>query len=143
MNIRSITFMPYGDLWKLQRRLLTQHLNPRVVDRFQPYQYKSMQTLLRSFLHDPHKFYKNLKRSVGTKLVFLTTPVCLLMGSIHYRYSASIILSATYAYEVAPENDTLIGLNEQAESFTIKPGTPGASAVDLFPIRTLDHYRFK
>ena len=51
------------------------------------------------------------------------------------RYSASIILAATYGYDMDPNDDPLVKLSDQAESVIIKPGPPGASPVDLFPFR--------
>lgn len=57
------------------------------------------------------------------------------------RFAASTILLATYGYEVTPDNDPLVKLNEVVDRLLFHPGAPGTTAMDLFPLRkTLIYY---
>ncbi|KAL5492942.1 hypothetical protein ACEPAI_4390 [Sanghuangporus weigelae] len=111
VRIRSATFMPYGEKWRSHRRLLQQYLNPRAVAQFRPIQTKCVRSLLNDLLIDPNDFWKHVR-----------------------QFAASAVLSATYGYTPAREQDPLIVLNNHSESAIIKPGPPGATMIDLFPM---------
>ncbi|EJC99757.1 uncharacterized protein FOMMEDRAFT_93027, partial [Fomitiporia mediterranea MF3/22] len=51
------------------------------------------------------------------------------------RYATSLILLATYGHKVSSEDDELVALNVFAEYVILKPGPPGTTIVDVFPIR--------
>lgn len=123
--------MPYGDLWRLHRRLMQQYLNSRAVVTFRPHQLRSTQSLLDDLLQNPNEFWKHIKRWVVLLLLHLIK----LTEDFTVRFSASSVLSATYGYSVEPENDPLVKLNTHAEEVVVKPGPPGATLVDFFPIR--------
>ncbi|KAH8104354.1 cytochrome P450 [Phellopilus nigrolimitatus] len=110
VKLRSVTFIPYGDLWRRHRRLIQQYFNPRSVVSLRPHQVRSVHDLLEDLLQKPEDFY------VKTK-----------------RYAASSILSATYGHQVALEDDPVMKLNTHSESVIVRPGAPGATLVDLFP----------
>ncbi|PAV19382.1 cytochrome P450 [Pyrrhoderma noxium] len=110
VKIRSVTFMRYGDLWRLHRRLLQQYLNMRAVVAFQPHQAKAAANLLIDLAEEPVNFPDKIK-----------------------RFSASAVLCSTYGYYVLPKDDPLIALNTHSEGTIIRPGPPGSTLVDLFP----------
>ena len=134
VKIRSVTFMRYGDLWRLHRRLLQQYLNMRAVVAFQPHQAKAAANLLIDLAEEPVNFPDKIKRWV-TNLIFPISAIVV----IRYRFSASAVLCSTYGYYVLPKDDPLIALNTHSEGTIIRPGPPGSTLVDLFPFRKLLH----
>ncbi|KAL5536335.1 hypothetical protein ACEPAF_156 [Sanghuangporus sanghuang] len=110
--ITDLCFLPFSDeKWRSHRRLLQQYLNPRAVAQFRPIQTKCVRSLLNDLLTDPDDFWKHVR-----------------------QFAASAVLSATYGYTPARKEDPLIMLNNHSESAIIKPGPPGATMVDLFPM---------
>ncbi|EJD04922.1 cytochrome P450 [Fomitiporia mediterranea MF3/22] len=110
VRFRSATFMPYGDTWRLYRRLMQQYLNPRAVLALRPMQTKCVHDLLQDLLTEPNDFWRNIK-----------------------RFAASAVLSATYGYQVKPKDDPIMNLHEHSESAIGLRGPYGTMAADLFP----------
>ncbi|PAV19370.1 cytochrome P450 [Pyrrhoderma noxium] len=110
LKLRSVTFLSYGELWKLHRRLLTQQLNPRAIDIYQPWQVQSTVDLLKELLEAKDDFWTCSK-----------------------KFAASSVLLATYEHQVTQKDDPLVEANEYTEQLLVKPGAPGTTAVDLFP----------
>ncbi|EJC99766.1 cytochrome P450 [Fomitiporia mediterranea MF3/22] len=111
VKVRSVTFMPYGDTWRLHRRLLQQYLNPRAVLAFRPLQTRLVRDLVQDLYLEPDAFWRHIK-----------------------RFAASAVLSATYGYQVERRDDPLMKLNEFSENAVARAGPPGTTLVDLFPI---------
>ncbi|KAI5120722.1 hypothetical protein M0805_006428 [Coniferiporia weirii] len=111
VKLRSVTLLPYGNLWRLHRRLLQQYLNPRAVTSHQPLQTNEARSLLVKLLDDPEDFSMQIK-----------------------KFAASTILSVTYNYHIAPEGDPLVKYIEQSRPVIFGPGAPGTTLVDLCPI---------
>ena len=61
-----MTFLSYGELWKLHRRLLTQQLNPRAIDIYQPWQVQSTVELLKELLEAKDDFWTCSKKCVDS-----------------------------------------------------------------------------
>lgn len=123
--------MPYGDLWRMHRRLMQQYLNSRAVVSFRPHQLQSTHNLLEDLLQNPNEFWRHMKRLVALLLLHLLN----LIKDFTIRFTASAVLSATYGYSVTPENDPLVKLIAHASKLAVNPGLHGATLVDLFPIR--------
>ncbi|THH03724.1 hypothetical protein EW145_g6055 [Phellinidium pouzarii] len=111
VKLRSVTLLPYGDLWRLQRRLLQQYLNPRAVTCLRPLQIDGVRSLLHDLLGKPQDFWAQIK-----------------------MYSASTILSVAYGHHVKSEDDPLTKLIEKSRPVVFGPGAPGTTLVDLCPI---------
>ncbi|EJC99758.1 cytochrome P450, partial [Fomitiporia mediterranea MF3/22] len=56
VKIQSLTFMPYGSLWRTHRKLMHHYLNTRGVDELQPAMLQSVRTLLEDLLIAPDEF---------------------------------------------------------------------------------------
>ncbi|EJD04923.1 cytochrome P450 [Fomitiporia mediterranea MF3/22] len=115
LKIRSATFMPYGDTWRLYRRLMQQYLNPRAVVMFRPMQTSCVHDLLQDLLSEPNDFWRIIKRRVK-----------------HFLFAASTVLSATYGYQVERKDDPIMKLHERTDG-SVGRFLSGTTFVDLFP----------
>ncbi|KIJ18569.1 hypothetical protein PAXINDRAFT_167162 [Paxillus involutus ATCC 200175] len=107
----GIIFMPYGDTWRLHRRLYHQALNSEVSLTYRPMQLRKARQLLLNLLDDPKRF-----------------PVHL------YTYSSSIVVSIVYGHDPAPTNDPLVGLAEKGMEAIVKCARPETAALlQIFP----------
>ncbi|KDR82762.1 hypothetical protein GALMADRAFT_238276 [Galerina marginata CBS 339.88] len=102
---------PYGDEWRIHRRLLQQSLRPLA-----SLTYRSIQT-----------------RKVNDMLYgILTNPEDL---SEHYKtFAAATIMSIVYGHDIAPKNDYFVTLSEAAVKRLSEAIFPGARAVNALPI---------
>ena len=66
-----MTFLSYGELWKLHRRLLTQQLNPRAIDIYQPWQVQSTVDLLKELLEAKDDFWTCSKKCVDSFIIII------------------------------------------------------------------------
>ena len=62
LKIRSATFMPYGNAWRVHRRLFQQYFNARAVVALQKFQVKAAQDLLYDLLLDRKSIWLHVKR---------------------------------------------------------------------------------
>ncbi|KAH7126489.1 cytochrome P450 [Dactylonectria estremocensis] len=105
-------FMPYGEHWRILRKLSHAALNFSTTATYRPIQDFESKQLLYEFLHakDDMAFY-----------------------DMNRRYSASVIMTVTYGHRVADWNDPYIKkIYEVLEHFTLM-SEPGAWLVDAFP----------
>ena len=73
LKLRSVTFLSYGELWKLHRRLLTQQLNPRAIDIYQPWQVQSTVELLKELLEAKDDFWTCSKKCVDSFFIIISS----------------------------------------------------------------------
>lgn len=106
---KRILLMPYGDLWRRERKIMHQILNVNQKAIFEPYQDLESRTLLFQYLKTPHLF-----------------------GEAHARYSNSIIMSVVFGRRSKLEDPDLVELLGTAEEF-VKFLIPGSSFVDMLP----------
>lgn len=112
MKIISATFLQYGEEWRKHRRMIQQYFNTRAIIAYRPQQEHEVNSLLEDLRRDPKDFRRHVK-----------------------RFTASMMLTAAYGYEVATIDDPYVGLVERTNHLIFAPGQPGSSMVDLFPFR--------
>ncbi|KIK93828.1 hypothetical protein PAXRUDRAFT_828579 [Paxillus rubicundulus Ve08.2h10] len=104
-------FMPYGDTWRLHRRIYHQALNSEAALNYRPMQLKKAHHMLLNLLDDPKRFPAHL-----------------------YTYSSSIIVSIVYGYAPAPTNDPLVEFAKKGMAAIVKAARPGTAALlKMFP----------
>ena len=55
----TFALMPYGNLWRIHRRLMNRFFNPSVVNRFDDEIYKAVNVFLRRLSESPERFLKH------------------------------------------------------------------------------------
>ncbi|KAN0084466.1 Cytochrome P450 [Tylopilus felleus] len=80
-------FLPYGDQWRLHRRIFHQTFRPDVVHRFLPSQHRKGCHLLRRLFEKPEQFEDHV-----------------------FEYTAGIIMNSTYDYDPASSKDELLDI---------------------------------
>jgi len=105
------TSMPYGNEWRMHRKMFLQEFNPSTVTRYHPQEIKYTHKLLKRLLENPDDFMTHIRHIPG-----------------------ALILSIAYGIEAQEENDFfLTTAGKAADSFTMAL-RPGAYLVDTFPI---------
>ncbi|EIW86004.1 cytochrome P450 [Coniophora puteana RWD-64-598 SS2] len=101
LGIGKLTgFIPYSDEWRLHRRLYAQSFRQDVVPRYRPLQQQMSIKLLQALLRTPEDFEEHIE-----------------------MYSASVILSAVYGYDVSSKHDPLFSIVQHANDVVMKHGT--------------------
>ena len=63
MNLSmSLTLMPYGPLWRKQRRLFDEFFHRNAVTKYQPIQRQEVQAFLRRLLVTPDNFFHHIRQ---------------------------------------------------------------------------------
>jgi len=103
--------MPYGDTWRLHRRIYHQAMNSEVAVSYQPMQCTKARQLIVNLAEDPQRF------------------------SVHFHtYSTSIVMSIVYGYNIQPTNDPYVEYAEQGTRAIAKAVDPKRAALlRLFP----------
>ncbi|KAF8558411.1 cytochrome P450 [Imleria badia] len=96
---------PYGDEWRSQRRIFHQAFRAEAALAFRPVQLRKARQLVLDILVAPRDFYKHIQ-----------------------RFSAAVIMSIVYDYEVALDHDHLVELFERGNTLALENLTPEASA---------------
>lgn len=107
----DIVFVPYGDLWRAQRKMLHQTFHTTASHKFHPHMQKNAHYLLRQFLKRPGDVIPNLRHMAG-----------------------KTIMDIAYGLEVQDENDPYTKLAEEANRTVLEACVPGAFLVDSIPI---------
>ncbi|EKM55873.1 uncharacterized protein PHACADRAFT_209385 [Phanerochaete carnosa HHB-10118-sp] len=107
---RNFSLLPYGDGWRIRRRLFHQQFRPMAVPHYHPMQVKGVHGLLRSLLDSPEHFRDHLR--------FMT---------------AKIILNIVYAFDVQP-GDHRVELVEKGVKTAMDIIAAGVYLVDVIPI---------
>ncbi|KAJ5801987.1 uncharacterized protein N7503_004437 [Penicillium pulvis] len=106
---KRMLLMPYGDMWRRQRRVMHQLLNSSQKTVFRAFQDLESKALMADLLEKPDRWYLSVA-----------------------RFSNSVIMSVVFGRRTAlgdPEISALHRAQEEFVPFTM----PGASVVDSFP----------
>ncbi|KAL0957067.1 hypothetical protein HGRIS_003164 [Hohenbuehelia grisea] len=87
----AITFLPYADEWRAQRRMIHQGLRLEAIKQHQPLQLRKLQEILQYVLDDPSNFAQSYR-----------------------MLSASITMQAVYGYTVEGPDDRFVAIAEEA-----------------------------
>lgn len=107
----TIGHMPYGEQWKVHRRMFHRQFHQNISPIHWPIQRKEARALLGRLLHSPTDLFEHLR-----------------------HHAASVIMKVTYGIDLAPKNDRYIVIAEQALAGMAEAANPGAFLVDLLPI---------
>ncbi|KAF9450386.1 cytochrome P450 [Macrolepiota fuliginosa MF-IS2] len=106
-----LSFLPYGDWWRRQRRVFHEYFHPNIVHKYQNIQLNTARAFLRRLLKSPDDFV------------------------LHIRHAfASTIIKVAYGITVEEENDPLVTNADISLKGIAEAGNPGSFLVDLFPI---------
>ncbi|KAG8212997.1 cytochrome P450 [Butyriboletus roseoflavus] len=101
----------YGDQWRSQRRMFHQAFRAEATLGFHPIQLRKTSQLILDILGAPRDYSMHIQ-----------------------RFSAAVIMSIVYGYEVAPNHDHLVELFERGNALAMEGLTPErASIIDCFP----------
>uniref|UniRef100_A0A8H7KFH9 Cytochrome P450 n=1 Tax=Bionectria ochroleuca TaxID=29856 RepID=A0A8H7KFH9_BIOOC len=106
---KRVVFMPYGNLWKWERKLIHEIIGPGNRNVFAPLQDTESRTLLYDYLTQPDLWHQ-----------------------AHARYASSLIMSMVYGRRTKlgdPNVDRIIDTNNEI----MKMFEPGSSLIDAFP----------
>ncbi|VUC26362.1 unnamed protein product [Clonostachys rosea] len=106
---KRVVFMPYGNLWKWERKLIHEIIGPGNRNIFAPLQDMESRTLLYDYLQQPDLWHQ-----------------------AHARYASSLIMSMVYGRRTKlgdPNVDRIIDTNNEI----MKMFEPGSSLIDAFP----------
>ncbi|KAF8557651.1 cytochrome P450 [Imleria badia] len=109
--VDGTVLMPYGDTWRLHRRIYHQALNSEAAISYRPMQCVKARQLIVNLAEDPQHF------------------------SVHlHTYSTSIIMSVVYGYDAAPTNDPYVDYAEQGMKAISKAvDSKRAALLGIFP----------
>ena len=129
--------MPYGDTWRLHRRIYHQALNAKAAETFRSTQCAKARQLIVNLVEDPQRFSVHLHTFVSLSFLFPSLNV------IQFRYSTSIIMSVVYGYDTSPTNDPWVEYAERAVN-AVSKGLDLKSDVLLrvFPFRRFRHMNY-
>ncbi|KAG2366255.1 cytochrome P450 [Suillus spraguei] len=107
----SIALLPYGDRWRLHRRMLHQSFCQAKIPTYHALQLRAAHKMLSSLLQDPGNYTRHVQ-----------------------MFSASCILSTVYGYEVKAKDDTIFHAMERYMELVTEALTPGATVImETFP----------
>ncbi|KAF9533207.1 cytochrome P450 [Crepidotus variabilis] len=102
---------PYGDHWRIERRMFQQAYKPDVVVSYWGIQTQKVQDLLYGLLTTPNDFRSHIK-----------------------TVAAAVVMSAVYSHDISPKDDYYVGLAEASVAKLSESVFPGASIVNAIPI---------
>ncbi|KAJ8583396.1 cytochrome P450 [Rhizopogon salebrosus TDB-379] len=104
-------FLPYGERWRLQRRIFHQSLRPAAIPNYYPLLLRSARKMLFSFLQDPTSYTSHFQ-----------------------MYPASFILPIVYDYEPKGKDDHVVHVMQTYLDLVIAGLGPVATIVmEMFP----------
>jgi len=109
---KRILVMPYGDLWRRERKIMHQILNNTKRRIYEPFQDLESRALLYEYLHRPDLWYQS-----------------------HLRYANSVLMSVVSGRRTSRTDPHLLELLHTSEEF-VRYLMPGRSVVDVFPFLT-------
>ncbi|KAF9470940.1 putative monooxygenase [Pholiota conissans] len=107
---RTLAFLPYGDIWRKQRRLVAQDFTPSMMPRYFALQEREVAALVRNLLKAPDTVRDELQLRLGT-----------------------IIIRATYGYHVESLDDSMLKSGLDGIKNFSRTTTPGRYLVDIIP----------
>ncbi|OAX34799.1 cytochrome P450 [Rhizopogon vinicolor AM-OR11-026] len=107
----GLSFFPYGDRWRLHRRIFHQQFRQAAIHTYHPELLRSAHKMLFSFLQDPHNYTSHIQ-----------------------MFTSSFILSIVYDYQPKSENDRLVCFVLKFTELAMTAAGPGATMVmETFP----------
>lgn len=106
---KRILVMPYGDLWRRERKIMHQILNNTKKRIFEPFQDIESRALLYEYLHEPDLWPRS-----------------------HLRYANSVVMSVVFGRRTSLKDPSLLELLHNSEEF-VQYLMPARSLVDVFP----------
>ncbi|OQV03387.1 hypothetical protein CLAIMM_08436 [Cladophialophora immunda] len=106
---KRILVMPYGDLWRRERKIMHQILANTKRRIFEPFQDIESRALLYEYLHEPDLWPRS-----------------------HHRYANSVIMSVVFGRRTSLKDPYLLELLHTSEQF-VRYLMPARSVVDVFP----------
>ncbi|KAJ8501740.1 hypothetical protein ONZ45_g12030 [Pleurotus djamor] len=107
----AFAFMPYGDAWRLRRRMFQQEFHPSATTMYRPQEVKYVRRLLHRLLVTPEEFMSLTRHATN-----------------------AVIMDISYAYDVLPKDDPYVDMAGKALHGLTTAAVPGAFLVDSFPI---------
>jgi len=101
--------LPYGDLWRRERKVMHQILNNKQISTFEPYQDMESRALLYGYLRKPDDWWK-----------------------AHTAFSSSVIMSVAFGRRAGLDDPNVRAAMGVAAEFVVFLA-PGAALVDIFP----------
>ncbi|TDL27032.1 cytochrome P450 [Rickenella mellea] len=111
MGLRGLTFLPYRDRFRQNRRLIQQFFNPRASAQFRPAQKLQVMILLNHLLQAPEDFLRHIQ-----------------------RWASRTMLNVAYGHQVVDDDDPYAAVVERTNMLVSNSGNPGATLVDFIPI---------
>ncbi|OAX36487.1 cytochrome P450 [Rhizopogon vinicolor AM-OR11-026] len=107
----GIPLFPYGDRWRLHRRIFHQQFRQAAIPTYHAELLRSAHKMLFSFLQDPHHYTSHIQ-----------------------MFTSSFILSIVYDYQPKSENDRIVRLALRFMELAVAAVGPGATMVmETFP----------
>ncbi|KAH7884390.1 cytochrome P450 [Phlebopus sp. FC_14] len=106
--------LPYGNTWRLHRRLYHQAFRAEVAVRYRPMQVRRARQLLLDLQHKPDDYVEHL-----------------------HWHSASIIMSAVYDYESKPSDPLVAAVTRTIEMISKVEAPSKAAMIEAYPLLTL------
>ncbi|KAJ8583378.1 cytochrome P450 [Rhizopogon salebrosus TDB-379] len=107
----SFAFAPYGDQWRLHRRVFDQTFRPESANKFRPMQIRRAHEMIVNMIDDPQRYHSHFS-----------------------TFTSSTTMSAVYGYEPSPRDDPLVQLVGKALDFGMRALTPEREMmVKIFP----------
>lgn len=128
---RVVAFLPYGEKFRRQRKMMHRHFSSEAVVRFRPLQRSELFTLLENLVRSPENFSQHICR-----LVPLWPPLlsCVPHNFDVCRATAGALTVAAYGYRVTSDNDPYVTLVERTNAMAVAFGAPGEAIVDFIPM---------
>ncbi|OJA08941.1 hypothetical protein AZE42_07502 [Rhizopogon vesiculosus] len=116
-------FLRYGERFKTHRRLFHQVFRPEAILSYRPKQLQKAFEMLPRLLHDPTGYAGHFESSV--LICLLPKPQVLLLD----RFSASVIMSVVYDYDIASHDDVIVSAAKGAMDLFLRVATPQKTAL--------------
>ncbi|KAF8973003.1 cytochrome P450 [Flammula alnicola] len=107
----NVALFPYGDDWKLRRKICQNIFNQDAAKQYRPVQNQKVHKLLTGLMETPEKLENHCK-----------------------MFSVSIPMTTMYGYEVDSLDDPLVSVADQSNILAGRLLAPGATLIPMFPI---------
>ncbi|KAI9902695.1 hypothetical protein N3K66_002047 [Trichothecium roseum] len=116
---RTLTFLPFGKLWKMHRKFLQTSFSSTNVRQWHDLQTREARKSVASLVHDPRKPWE----------------LCL------KRFAVAIVMKVSYGVDITDDSDPHVQIASDAMYATANGGAPANSIVENFPwARYLPHW---
>lgn len=126
----TLPFLPYGERWRRQRRLMQRYFDPQAVNTFRSQQESEVKRLLKRLLANPQDFQRSVKRY---ELYVLHRVHFVFDADVLFRLASGVIMKVAYGHTVSAELDPLLEKFERAGNMIAEAGESGGNIFDFFP----------